>query len=82
MQMPSGDIHVRLTLHGPHRVLRRVSRALNVRIWPAQDELGPYVVVDEVKAPDLAAIFHILSGETATTSSGERRVDLRCERHE
>lgn len=62
-QVPGEAMRVRLTLHGQHAVLRKVSRALNVRIWPAQDALGPHVIVEEGTAAELAAIVQILSGQ-------------------
>lgn len=58
----SGDMPSRLTLHGPHAVLRKISRALRVRIDPGLDVHGPYVVIDDVTPAEVAIIAQILDG--------------------
>ena len=56
----SGDIPSRLTLHGPHAVLRKISRALRVRIDPGLDVHGPYVVIENVTPAEVMIIAVIL----------------------
>ena len=51
---------VRIVLHGPHGVLRKVSRALRVRISPGHDIHGPFVVLEAVTADEMAVITEIL----------------------
>lgn len=53
---------LRLTLHGPHSVLRKVSKALRVRINPFIDEHGPYVVIEKVTPEEVMIIAQILDG--------------------
>lgn len=56
----SGDMPSRLTLHGTHAVLRKISRALRVRIDPGLDIHGPYVVIDDVTPDEVMIIAEIL----------------------
>lgn len=49
-----------LTLHGPHSVLRKISRALRVRIDPGSDIHGPYVAIDDVTPAEVMIIAEIL----------------------
>jgi|3_EtaG_2_1085321.scaffolds.fasta_scaffold20190_2 hypothetical protein len=56
----SGGLPARLKLHARHSVLRKVSTALRVRINPSMDELGPYVVIDDVTSADVLIIAQIL----------------------
>ena len=57
----SGDMPSRLTLHGPHAVLRKISRALRIRINPGLDIHGPYVVIDDVTPAEVMLIAEILN---------------------
>jgi hypothetical protein len=52
----------RLTLHGPHSVLRKVSKALRVRINPSLNKKGPYIVIEEVTSKEVTIIAQILEG--------------------
>ncbi|SEP66466.1 hypothetical protein SAMN05428995_101440 [Loktanella sp. DSM 29012] len=51
---------VRLVLHGPHGVLRKIARELRVRISPGHDIHGPFVVLEAVTADEMAVITEIL----------------------
>jgi hypothetical protein len=55
-----GGLPARLKLHARHSVLRKVSTALRVRINPSMDELGPYVVIDDVSSAEVLIIAQIL----------------------
>ena len=56
----NGGTPSRLTLHGPHSVLRKISRALRVRIDPGLDVHGPCVVIDDVTPAEVMFIAEIL----------------------
>ncbi|MEM5544981.1 hypothetical protein WNY61_19815 [Sulfitobacter sp. AS92] len=49
----------RLKLHAKHLVLRKISKALRVRINPSMDELGPYIVIDNVTSAEILIIAQI-----------------------
>lgn len=49
----------RLKLHAKHSVLRKISTALRVRINPSMDELGPYIVIDDVTSAEMLIIAQI-----------------------
>ncbi len=54
-----GGLPARLKLHAKHLVLRKISTALRVRINPSVDELGPYVVIDDVTSAEILMIAQI-----------------------
>lgn len=51
---------LRVTLHGPHSVLCKLSKALRVRINPSFNKQGPYIVVEEVTAREVMILAQIL----------------------
>lgn len=54
-----GGLPARLKLHAKHSVLRKISKALRVRINPSMDKLGPYIVIDDVTSAEILIIAQI-----------------------
>ena len=54
-----GGPPARLKLHAKHSVLRKILKALRVRINPSMDKLGPYIVIDDVTSAEILTIAQI-----------------------
>ncbi|MCF7779349.1 hypothetical protein GLP59_17215 [Sulfitobacter sp. M220] len=52
-----------LKLHASYTVLKKISTALRVRIDPSMDELGEYIVVNDVTSAEVLVISQILEAE-------------------
>ncbi len=62
-----GNMPLHLTLHGLNLSLRKISKALQVRINPSLDLRGPNVAIHDLTPSDVLIIAQVLEDWGATT---------------